>query len=346
MIKRIGILTGGGDCPGLNPAIRGVAMKAFDYSWEVLGIQEGWRGMVEGVAVPLSLRDVEDIIVKGGTILGSSRTNPYKDPAMVKKCHANFKSLGLDALVALGGEDTLGVANKLFKDGFNVVGVPKTMDNDLNGTDYTFGFDTAVSLAANAAMCLKDTAESHRRVMVFEVMGRHAGWVALYTAITCGADWVTIPEIPVNLEEMCEHLKKVRARGKKYSIVVISEGSDIKGLSEVSSQEQKLDAFGHMILKERNLSETLAKEIEKRTGFETRTAVIGHMQRGGTPTTFDRILGTKVGVKAAEMVKEGKFGYMAAMRGSSIIAVPLEEALKSLKTVPLEEYELAKVFFK
>jgi ATP-dependent phosphofructokinase / diphosphate-dependent phosphofructokinase len=336
---KIGFLTGGGDCPGLNPAIRGAVLRALDFGHEVIGLRQGWAGLLNGLTTPLGLDVVEGIIDKGGTILESSRTNPFKKEEDVEQCIANFKKLGLDCLIALGGEDTLGVAAKLYKRGVPTVGVPKTMDNDVAETDYTFGFDSAVTVAVDSADRLKDTAKSHRRIIVLEVMGRHAGWVALWTAVAAGADWVLIPEVPVNLDEMAEHLKKKQARGKNWGLVVTSEGAEIEALAE---GEKVTDAFGHVTLKARGIAEYLANEIEERTGIETRSAVLGHIIRGGAPTPFDRILASRLGVKAAELANDGQFGYMSSLRGNEIAAVPLESAMSKLKTVPLHLYEAMK----
>lgn len=331
MAKRIGILTGGGDCPGLNPAIRGVVLRAAQLGYECLGLQEGWKGMISGDAKPLGLSDVEEIVGKGGTILGTSRTNPYKKEGGVDGVLKTFKALKLDALVAMGGEDTLGVASKLYKEHkANVVGVPKTMDNDLSATDYTFGFDTSATIAVDAAERLVDTGRSHRRVMVLEVMGRHAGWVSLFTGIAAGADYVCLPERKVDLDDLAAKVKAAHAR-KKVALVVCSEAVDMG-----DSGKEELDQFGHMILKDRGVGEKLAKIIEKATGIETRTAVIGHIQRGGAPTLFDRMLGTRVGVAAADLVDQGKFGQMVALRGDKIVPVSLEEATGTLKTVTKE----------
>jgi 6-phosphofructokinase 1 len=343
MIKKIGILTGGGDCPGLNPAIRGCVERALDFGIESVGILDGWKGLIEGRTIPLNLSDVESIVGKGGTILGTSRTNPYKKENGVDKCLANIKSLNLDAIVALGGEDTLGVATKLYKEkNVPVVGVPKTMDNDLSATDYTFGFDTAVTIAVDAAERLIDTGTSHRRIMVLEVMGRHAGWVALFTGLASGADWILVPEKEPEIDKMCEHLKKVHQR-KKYALVVVSEGINIPGMK---TGKEELDQFGHMILKKRGVGEQIADIIEEKTKIETRVAVIGHIQRGGKPTLFDRILGTRVGVKAAELVNEGKFGYMVALKGNDVVPVPLEEATSKLKVITPDWLKFMETFFK
>ena len=334
--KRLGILTGGGDCPGLNPAIRGAVIQASALGYECLGLQEGWKGAITGEHQVLTPADVAEIVGKGGTILGTSRTNPYKKENGVPAVLETFKKLGLDALIAMGGEDTLGVASKLYKEHkCNVVGVPKTMDNDLSATDYTFGFDTASTLAMEAGERLVDTGRSHRRIMVLEVMGRHAGWVALYTAIGAGADYVCLPERPVDVEDMVKRLKEAHTR-KKVALVITSEAVDLG-----DTGKEELDEFGHMILKKRGVAERISELIEKRTGIETRGAVIGHMQRGGAPTLFDRILGTRVGVKAAELVHAGTFGNMVALKGDAVVAVSLEAATAKLKTVPPEWLKLS-----
>jgi len=308
-------------------------MRALDYGYECIGFLNGWKGLVDGDARPLGLADVESIIGQGGTMLGSSRTNPFREGKEkdLQSCLDNIKKFQLDAVVALGGEDTLGVANKLFKLGVPTIGVPKTMDNDLNATDYTFGFDSAVSVATESVDRLRDTARSHNRVMVVEVMGRHAGWVALYAGIAGGADWILLPEEQLDLDAMCDHLKAVRARGKNYSIVVASEGVNLPTTDE---SESSVDAFGHTILRERGVGDFLAKEIEERTGIETRFAVLGHIQRGGAPSVFDRVLASRLGIKAAELVHAGDFGKMASIQGNQIVGVELEKAVASLKTVP------------
>ena len=345
---KVGILTGGGDCPGLNPAIRGVVYRGLDFGFECVGIQEGWRGLVKGLYEPLTLESVEEIIYQGGTILGSSRTNPFKTKEgpneELDATLKHIKEAGFDAIVACGGEDTLGVASKLWKLGVPTVGVPKTMDNDLDKTDFTFGFDSAVSVGVEAIDRLRDTARSHRRVIVVEVMGRHAGWVALYAGIAGGADWITLPEEKLDLDAMTAHLKAVRARGKKYAIVVASEGTELPAATEGGNQV--LDAFGHTMLGERGVGQFLADEIEKSTGWETRSAVIGHVHRGGAPTVFDRVLGTRVGVKAAELVQNRDFGKMVALQGTEVVGVSIEEAVAHLKTVPQALLDLAKVTFK
>ena len=342
-MKKIGILTGGGDCPGLNPVIRAVVRKGINEGYEIIGIKNGWKGLIEADTMPLNLETVSGILPKGGTILGTSRTNPYKKNNDLEKIKENFKKLMLDALIVVGGEDTLGVALKLAKDGIaNIVGIPKTIDNDLSSTDYTFGFDTALNTAMECIDKLHTTAESHHRIMVVEVMGRHAGWIAIEAGIAGGADVILIPELPIDLEEVCNLIRKRHQRSKTFSIVVVAEGAKFKAESMVT-QEEKLDEFGHVRLG--GIGEILAAEIEKRTGFETRVSVLGHIQRGGTPTAFDRILGTRFGVKAMELVIDKKFGRMAALAGNKIVDVPLEDAVRKLKTVDMDLYEIAKVFF-
>lgn len=342
-MSRIGILTGGGDCPGLNPVIRAVVRKGLLEGYEIIGIKNGWKGLIENDTLPLNIENVSGILPKGGTILGTSRTNPYKKEADLQKVKDNFKKIGLDALIAVGGEDTLGVAAKLTKDGItNIVGVPKTIDNDLSATDYTFGFDTALNIATECIDRLHTTAESHHRIIVAEVMGRHAGWIATEAGIAGGADVILIPEVPIDIEEVCAIITKRHNRGKTFSIIVVAEGAQFKDGS-LFTQEQELDSFGHVRLG--GIGERLAKEIEKRTGYETRVSVLGHIQRGGSPTAFDRVLGTRLGVKAVELVKNKNFGKMVALRGIKIIDVPIDEAVKKLKTVDLELYDIAKVFF-
>lgn len=337
---RIGILTGGGDCPGLNPAIRGAVFKALDHGDECVGIIEGWQGLLSCETEPLDLTRVDEIIDRGGTILGTSRTNPFKDPTLVQQTIANIAAMGLDAIIAIGGDDTLGVAAKLAALGVKVVGVPKTMDNDLSGTDYTFGFDTAVSVALDASRRLKDTALSHRRIIVLEVMGRHAGWVALYTGIGSGADYTLIPEVPIDWDAMVRQVMTAYKR-KKYAFIVASEGVEV-----TPAASEKLDDFGHMLLQDRGVGPEVARILEEKTGISTRSATIGHIQRGGSPTLFDRILGSRVGVKAIEMIHSGEFGKMAALRGTEVIAIPLTEAVGTLKTVPQAWVDLLKVFSK
>ncbi len=338
---KLGILTGGGDCPGLNPVIRAAVRTAIREGFDIMGIQNGWKGLVDADVRALDLSAVSGILHRGGTILGTSRTNPYKDPVKEVKAKENFKKLGLDALIAIGGEDTLGVANRLYLDGFKVVGVPKTIDNDLSGTDFTFGFDTAVNIAMEAIDRLHTTAESHHRIMVVEVMGRHAGWIAIHSGLAGGADIILIPEVPIRMQEVCDVIKKRQERGKKFCIVVVAEGAKFEG-SEVTL-EQKLDDFGHVRLG--GIGETLAHKIEEMTGFETRVTVLGHIQRGGSATAFDRVLGTRFGQKAVQLVKEGQFGQMVALKGNEIVAVPIATGVGKLKTVDTPFYEMARTFF-
>jgi len=346
--KTIGILTGGGDCPGLNAVIRAVVRSSDAAGWDCVAVLEGWRGLVEGRFEDLGPKEVSGILPRGGTIIGTSRTNPYKMEGAVEKVLQNFKDRGLDGLVAIGGEDTLGVASKLFSEhGLAVVGVPKTIDNDLSGTDYTFGFDTAVTIATEAIDRLHTTAESHNRVMVVEVMGRHAGWIAVMSGIAGGADVILIPEQPMTVEAACEELRRRHARGKSFSIVVVSEGYELtyaSGESRLVGEEARAtDQFGHVTLG--GVGEILGREIEQRTGFETRVTVLGHVQRGGSPTPRDRVLATRFGLKAAELAHAGQFGQMAALRGDDVVAVSLEEATAQLKTVTPEWYAVAKAFF-
>ncbi len=340
-MKRIGILTGGGDCPGLNAVIRAIVRTAKLENWTCLGFKGGWRGMIQNEFEDLTLASVSGILPRGGTILGTSRTNPCKKEEDMQKVRETIKKNKLDALIAIGGEDTLGAGNKLFKEGLPIIGVPKTIDNDLNATDYTFGYDTALNIATECIDRLHTTAESHDRVMVVEIMGRHAGWIALESGIAGGADVILIPEVPMTADEICEHIVKRHKRGKHFSIVAVAEGFSIKG-EDLITTKKELDAFGHVLLG--GVGDRLAKLIEKKTGYETRCTVLGHIQRGGSPTAFDRVLGTRFGVKAVELVKLGKFGYMAALRGRDIVEVPLADAVGALKTVPMDMYELTKIF--
>ncbi len=346
-LRRVGILTGGGDCPGLNAVIRAVARRSLDRGCEVMGFRSGWRGLVDGNRVPLGPREISGILPRGGTILGTSRTNPYKVEGGVAAVLANAGAAGLDGLVAIGGEDTLGVAARLHREhAFPVVGVPKTIDNDLSATDYTFGFDTAVAVCTEAIDRLHTTAESHNRVMVVEVMGRHTGWIAVVAGIAGGADVILIPEQPVTVEEACAEIESRHRKGKDFSIVVVSEGYELRSGSSRArhvTQGAGEDEFGHVRLG--GVGEALAKEIEARTGFETRVTTLGHVQRGGSPTARDRVLATRFGLKAAELVSEGRFGRMAALQGDRIVDVSLEEATAELKTVPPEWWEVATAFF-
>lgn len=343
MSKRVGILTGGGDCCGLNPAIRGAVYRAYDFHYEVFGIRDGWKGLIEGNIFKIHLQDAEELIDKAGTFLGTSRTNPFKLETGIEKVLSTIKNYGLDAILAMGGEDTLGVARKLFEEyRVNVVGAPKTMDNDLSSTDFTFGFDSAVTRAVEAMKSMEDTGKSHRRVMILEVMGRHAGWVALYTGLACGADWILLPEEKPDIDEMCKQIQRVYSR-KKYALVVVSEGAELPG---INTGQEELDQFGHMILRKREIGQTLGDIICEKTSLETRHAVIGHMQRGGNPTVFDRILGLRTGVKAMELIEKDDYGKMAALKGNKVVSVPLEEATREIKVVNKEWINFAKIFFK
>jgi 6-phosphofructokinase 1 len=345
--SKIGILTGGGDCPGLNAVIRAVTRRLLDKDAEVVGVREGWRGLVDGLFQPLGYREISGILHRGGTILGTSRTNPYKLEDGVERVLSTFSEQGLDALVAIGGEDTLGVAASLHKEhGFPVVGVPKTIDNDLSATDYTFGFDTAVFIATEAIDRLHTTAESHNRVMVVEVMGRHTGWIAVMSGIAGGADMILIPEQPVTVEQACADLMHRHERGKDFSIVVVSEGYELtyeSGERRAVAQQAELDQFGHVRLG--GVGDALARDIEERTGYETRVTVLGHVQRGGSPTPRDRVLATRFGLHAADLVEEERWGRMAALHGDEIVDVALEEATRELKQVPERWYRVARAFF-
>ncbi len=350
-VRQLGVLTGGGDCPGLNPVIRAVTRRAIQAGLSVMGIRNGWKGLIEADAIPLDLHSVSGILPKGGTILGTSRTNPFKDPADLARLLGNLKGLELDAIIAIGGEDTLGVATKLAKRRVKVVGVPKTIDNDLSMTDYTFGFDTAVNIAMEAIDRLHTTAESHHRVMVAEVMGRHAGWIATHAGIAGGADVILIPEVPVDVEEVCKIITKRHARGKDFSIIVVAEGAEFKSRALQArlkralgaGRKHRTDPFGHVRLG--GIGHVLAELLEQRTGYETRVTVLGHLQRGGSPTAFDRVLGTRFGVKAVELVLAGQFGKMVSLQGNRIVAVDLAKGTGKLKTVDRELYRIAKIFF-
>jgi 6-phosphofructokinase 1 len=345
--SKIGILTGGGDCPGLNAVIRAVTRRLLDKDAEVVGVREGWLGLVDGLFQPLGYREISGILPRGGTILGTSRTNPYKSEGGVERVLSTFSEQALDALVAIGGEDTLGVAASLHKEhGFPVVGVPKTIDNDLSATDYTFGFDTAVFIATEAIDRLHTTAESHNRVMVVEVMGRHTGWIAVMSGIAGGADMILIPEQPMTVEQACADLMHRHERGKDFSIVVVSEGYELtyeSGERRAVAQQAELDQFGHVRLG--GVGDALARDIEERTGYETRVTVLGHVQRGGSPTPRDRVLATRFGLHAADLVEQERWGRMAALHGDEIVDVALEEATRELKQVPERWYRVARAFF-
>jgi phosphofructokinase-like protein len=340
---RVGVLTGGGDCPGLNAVIRAVVRKGVkQHGFEFVGFREGWKGPMEGITMELGIEQCRGILPRGGTILGSSRTNPFKVENGVQRIKDNLAEAGVDALVAIGGEDTLGVATKLADLGVDVVGVPKTIDNDLSGTDFTFGFDTAVNIAVEAIDRLHTTAESHHRVLVVEVMGRHAGWIALHSGIAGGASIVLIPEQPFDIDEVCALVQK-RFESRFAPILVVCEGAIPKDGSGMTLQSGEVDAFGHVRLG--GIGDRLAKEIEQRTGAESRAVVLGHVQRGGTPTAFDRWLATRFGLQAIGAVADGEFGVMVALRGTDIVRVPLIEGTGELKLVSEEEYAEAQVFF-
>lgn len=338
---KIGVLTGGGDCPGLNAVIRAIVRKgSFHYEDEFIGFVEGWRGLLEDKVMELDLGSVGGILPRGGTILRTSRTNPAKHEHGLERCAANLKKHGCDALIAIGGDDTLSVAQKLFANGVNVVGVPKTIDNDLAGTDFTFGFDTAVNVATGAIDRVHTTAEAHNRVIVVEVMGRAAGWIAIYSGIAGGADVILIPEVPFDIEEVAELIRQRHARGRYFSIVVAAEGARfIGGAETLDGAPEERDEFGHLRLG--GIGQTVAREIEKRTGFESRSVVLGHIQRGGTPSAFDRVLATRYGLGAIDMVHRGEFGQMAALRGNKIVSIPLAEAIASNRKVDRELLDAA-----
>ncbi|GAB3265917.1 6-phosphofructokinase [Nocardioides dilutus] len=340
---RVGVLTGGGDCPGLNAVIRAVVRQGVKtHGFEFVGFRDGWKGPLEGLTMELGIKECRGILPRGGTILGSSRTNPFKIEDGVERIKDNLAAAGVDALVAIGGEDTLGVATKLFDLGVNVVGVPKTIDNDLSGTDFTFGFDTAVNVATEAIDRLHTTAESHHRVLVVEVMGRHAGWIALHAGIAGGASAVLIPEQPFDIEAVCAHVE-TRFQTQYAPIIVVSEGAVPAEGGDMTLVSGELDAFGHVRLG--GIGDRLANEIEQRTGKEARAVVLGHIQRGGTPSAFDRWLATRFGLNAIDAVADGDFGKMVALRGTNIIRVPLSEGTAELKLVSPEEYAEASVFF-
>ena len=340
---KIGLLTGGGDCPGLNAVIRAIGKKGIvQYEDEFIGLKNGWAGLMSLDYIVLERKNFSGILHLGGTILGSSRTNPEKEEGGYEQAIRNFKNLELDALIVIGGNDTLGVAVKLHELGIPIVGVPKTIDNDICATDMTFGFDTAVTVATEAIDRLHTTAESHHRCMVVEVMGRHAGWIATHSGIAGGADYVLIPEQPFEIKDIIEKIQQRMNRGKYFSIIVVAEGVELKE-EGWQIQTRETDDFGNVRLG--GIGDLLAREIEKRTGIESRAVVLGHVQRGGTPTAYDRMLGTKYGVAAIDMVHQGQFGMMTALQGTKVIPVPIVDGVKESKTVDKETYDLAKVFF-
>jgi len=341
---KVGILTGGGDCPGLNAVIRAVVRKGiFHYGDEFVGFLEGWRGLVEDKSMVLDLETVSGILPRGGTILRTSRTNPSKKPDGLDRCAATIAKHKLDALIAIGGDDTLSVAQKLYERGVKVIGVPKTIDNDLAGTDYTFGFDTAVNVVCEAIDRVHTTAEAHNRVMVVEVMGRDAGWIALYSGIAGGADVILIPERPFDIDKVADQIRQRHERGRYFSIVVVAEGakfaSNTDGHGAPVVQDMGKDEFGHAKLG--GIANILAREIERRTGYETRAVVLGHIQRGGSPSAFDRVLASRYGLGAIDMAHRGEFGAMAALRANKIISIPLKEAIATNRTVGDDMIEIA-----
>jgi ATP-dependent phosphofructokinase / diphosphate-dependent phosphofructokinase len=339
---RLGVLTGGGDCPGLNAVIRAIVRKGVgEYGHEFVGYRDGWRGPLEGVSRPLGVPEVRGILPRGGTILGSSRTNPLKEEGGIERIVANLERDGVDGLIAIGGEDTLGVATKLHEAGIRVVGVPKTIDNDLGATDYTFGFDTAVNIAMGSIDRLHTTAESHKRTLIVEVMGRHAGWIAVHAGLAGGANVILIPENPFDLDRVCEYIN-TRFESQYAPIIVVSEGAEPDG-GLPSTDDAPTDAFGHVRLG--GIGHWLEAEIERLTGHEARATVLGHVQRGGTPTAFDRVLATRFGLHAIDAAHEGAWGKMAALRATDIVLADLAEATAELKVVPESLYREAEVFF-
>ncbi|MCW4002202.1 MAG: 6-phosphofructokinase [Candidatus Bathyarchaeota archaeon] len=340
---RIGILSGGGDAPGINAVIRAVVRKGIrDYGYEIVGIRDGWRGLIEGNFISLDLESISGMLPRGGSVLGTSRTNPFKHESGPKKILGIIRKNDLGAIIVIGGEDTLGVAYKLYEMGLPCVAVPKTIDNDLASTDYTFGFNTAVHIATEALDRLHTTAEAHHRVLILEVMGRNTGWIALEAGIAGGADVVLIPEKPFNTDEVCGYLKQRRNRGIAFSLIIVAEGAKPKGCNEIV-YSPGVDEFGHPRLG--GVGYYLGKEIEKCIDIETRVVVLGHLQRGGSPTAFDRILATRYGVAAIDLVHKGSFGQMVALKGNDVVPVPLKDVLGKRKTVDLKLYEIARVFF-
>lgn len=340
---KVGVLSGGGDAPGINAVIRAVVRKAIHgHGYETVGIRDGWRGLVDGEFVPLDLKTTSGMLPRGGSILGTSRTNPFKRENGPQRILKNVEKEGIDAVVVIGGDDTLGVAYKMYELGLPCVGVPKTIDNDLAATDYTFGFHTAVSIACEALDKLHTTAEAHHRVIILEVMGRNTGWIALWAGLAGGADVILIPEKPFNIDEVCDIIRQRQKRGRNFSLVVAAEGAKPEGGEEIV-YSSGVDEFGHARLG--GVGYYLGKEIEKRMDIETRVVVLGHLQRGGSPIAFDRVLATRYGIAAIDLVHEGKFGQMVALRGNEIVSVPLKDVVGKRKTVDLKLYEMAKIFF-
>jgi 6-phosphofructokinase 1 len=340
---KVGILSGGGDAPGINAVIRAAVRKGIlHYKYEMVGIKDGWKGLLEGDFMPLTLTTIRGILHRGGSILGTSRTNPFKREDGPQRIFENAKKFGIDAVIVIGGDDTQTVAQKLYEMGLPCVSVPKTIDNDLAYTDYTFGFNTAVAIATEALDRIHTTAEAHHRVMIVEVMGRYTGWIALEAGIAGGADVILIPEQPFDIDEVCEHIKRRQKRGANFSIVVVAEGAKPKGGVEITYGDS-VDEFGHARLG--GVGYYLGREIENRTGIETRVVMLGHLQRGGSPTAFDRILATRYGIAAIDLVNQGKFGLMVALKGNEIVSVPLKDVAGKRKTVDPKLYEMATVFF-
>jgi 6-phosphofructokinase 1 len=340
---KIGVLSGGGDAPGINAVIRAIVRKGIqNYHYEIVGIKDGWQGLLENEFLALDLKSSSGILPRGGSILGTSRTNPFKHEKGPEKIMKNVEKAKIGAVVVIGGDDTLNVAYKMGEHGLKCIGVPKTIDNDLSGTDYTFGFNTAVAIATEALDRLHTTAETHHRVMILEVMGRYTGWIALEAGLAGGADVILIPEKPFDIDEICKFIKLRQERGRNFSIIVVAEGTKPKGGKEIVYSES-IDEFGHIRLG--GIGYFLGKEIEKCLGIETRVVVLGHLQRGGSPTAFDRILATRFGIAAIDLVKQRKFGYMAAIKGNKIVSVPLKDVVGKRKTVDLELYAIASVFF-
>ena len=339
---KVAVLTGGGDAPGLNAAIRAVARAGWGAGYEVIGVRNGWHGLVEANLLPLTPEAISGILPRGGTILGTSRFNPFTVDGGPDRMLDTIHRHDIDAIVVIGGDDTLGVALKLSKLGVNVVGIPKTMDNDIPGTDFTIGFDTAVNVVMEACDRLHPTAEAHHRVMVVEVMGRDAGWVAAVGGLAGGADIILVPEVPFTIDEVCQRVKARHARGRTFSILVVSEGAKVAELGTQIVQEARVDAFGHVRFG--GVGNVLAREIEARTGYECRVTVLGHLQRGGAPTVFDRVLATRYGVAAVGLITQGQFGQMVALRGNTITAVPLQDALEGAHAVSRELYDMVNLF--
>ncbi|MGM0368392.1 MAG: ATP-dependent 6-phosphofructokinase [Actinomycetota bacterium] len=343
MVKRIGVLTGGGDSTAINAAIRAIIKKSEQYSFEVFGIRNGWAGLIEGKGQLIDSNFISGMLSVGGTKLGTSRTNPFKSEDGVQKAKENLKKFKIDALITIGGDDTNGVTHKLSKQGIKGIGIPQTIDNDIAYTDYSIGFDTAVEIVTDALYKLQTTGTSHQRVMILEVMGRDSGWLALYGGLAGGADVILIPEVPFEYDEIVRVIEERKKKGKEYSIIVVAEGAKPKDLDKQVTASGKVDSFGHVQLG--GIGEHIGEEIEERTGYSTRTTVLGHIQRGGTPSAFDRVLATRLGVKAVELVRQGDFGKMVGFREGKVMVVSLENALKEQKPMDLELYELSKLFY-